>query len=71
MQIGFALAGDQDPMQALTYLWLGAFTCLLAYLLASLERRKLERSARKRAASEKWSWEYEAKRRVEEMKSAP
>jgi hypothetical protein len=40
-------------------------------LIGLSDRRRLEKSARKRAELEKWSWEYEAKRRVEEMKSVP
>ncbi len=53
------------------YLWYGPTIFLMYGLIEISERRRLEKSARRRAELERWSWEYEAKRRVEEMKSAP
>ena len=49
----------------------GATALLALFVVTSLERRKLARSAKRREELEKSSWEYEAKRRVEEMKSVP
>jgi hypothetical protein len=68
---GRSLAGFGPMVSTLSYLAQAAFVFLTFCLIALQERKKFTQSAKRREELEKGSWEYEAKRRVEEMKSAP
>ena len=69
--VGSDLTTSHRLMPALFYLEQGPFIFLLLCLFGLGERGELARSAKRLEELEKSSLEYEAKRRVEEMKSAP